>query len=254
MEEILKIENLKKIYGFGTSKFHALKTINLSVKKGEFVSIMGPSGAGKTTFLNIISGIDNATDGKVYINSKNIVGMDDKEICNIRREEMGIISQDDNLLESLDVKENLMLPLTLNNLGVEEVEKKIKEFSYKLGINSLLNKYPHEISGGQKQKVIACRAIIKNPKLILADEPTASLDSNNSKVFLALLQKINREFNTTIIMVTHDSLAATFTNRVVFIKDGMTFSELIKGDREEIFYDKITRTVAILGGFKNGEY
>lgn len=251
MDNILVVDNVSKIYGFGNNKFKALKNISFTVNKGEFIGIMGPSGSGKTTLLNIISSVDSITDGSVLLNNININRLNDKEISKLRQEELGFIFQETSLLESLTIKENIILPLTFKNEKVEIMESKVEDLTKKLGIYDVLSNYPYEISGGQKQRAEACRAIITNPSLILADEPTGSLDSNSCKIFLSNLQNLNKEYKITIIMVTHDPLAASYADRILFIKDGRIFTEIVKGENKEEFYFKITDMIAMLGGIKN---
>jgi putative ABC transport system ATP-binding protein len=249
--EVLNIENLKKVYGskFGGVKYTALDNIGLKVNAGEFVAIMGPSGSGKTTLLNVISTIDKPTAGTVLIDGKDITKLKEPQLSTFRREKLGFIFQDFNLLDNMTLKENIVLPLALAKAPYDLIEKRLQEITTKLGINEILNKHPYEVSGGQKQRAAAARAIISNPALILADEPTGALDSKSSKELLNALEYLNEKNNATILMVTHDSFAASFCKRVIFIKDGKLFNEIYKGDtlRKE-FYQKLLKVLAAMGG------
>jgi putative ABC transport system ATP-binding protein len=249
--EVLNIENLKKVYGskFGGVKYTALDNIGLKVNAGEFVAIMGPSGSGKTTLLNVISTIDKPTSGTVLIDGKDITKLKEPQLSTFRREKLGFIFQDFNLLDNMTLKENIVLPLALAKAPYDLIEKRLQEITTKLGINEILNKHPYEVSGGQKQRAAAARAIISNPALILADEPTGALDSKSSKELLNALEYLNEKNNATILMVTHDSFAASFCKRVIFIKDGKLFNEIYKGDtlRKE-FYQKLLKVLAAMGG------
>lgn len=243
MKNVLKITNLKKVYGKNENKTVALDNINLNIKEGEFVGIMGPSGSGKTTLLNIIATIDEASEGEVIIDGKNLCKVSKKNLAKFRRKRLGFIFQDFNLLDTLTVKENIVLPLTLSKEKGNDIEKKVEEISKRLGIYDLLNKYPCEISGGQKQRTAACRAIIANPSIILADEPTGALDSKSAKNLLETLQGFNEEDKATIMMVTHDSMSASYCSRVIFIKDGKLYRELLKTSSREEFYGEIVEAV-----------
>lgn len=253
MKDILIVENIKKEYGKRGSRYEALKGVSFKVNKGEFVGIMGSSGAGKSTLLNIISTIDNQSSGKVYINNNDISKMNQNQIADFRRDNLGFVFQDSNLLETLTVKENIMLPLSLKNEKVSVIESRIQEVVKSLDIEPILNKYPYEISGGQKQRGAVCRAIITKPALILADEPTGALDSKSARSLLDSFSKLNKEDESTILMVTHDAMSASYCNRILFIKDGIIFTELVKGDSTKEFYHKILDTVALLGGVDKNE-
>ncbi len=252
MTNILKIRNVEKYYGSRSSLTKALDNISFEVDKGEFVAIMGASGSGKTTLLNCISTIDRVTAGHIFVNGEDITKLKGNDLNKFRREELGFIFQDFNLLDTLTAYENIALALAIQNIKYKEIHAKIKEVTKKLNINNILRKYPYQISGGQKQRVAAARAIITNPKLILADEPTGSLDSKSSKMLLESLENLNKNYEATILMVTHDALAASYASRVIFIKDGKIFNELIKGsDTRKEFFDKIIDVVALLGGDLN---
>ncbi|MGX9757773.1 ABC transporter ATP-binding protein [Clostridioides difficile] len=254
MEEILIVENIKKEYGRKGSKYEALKGISFKVSKGEFVGIMGSSGAGKSTLLNIISTIDLPSSGNVYIKDKNIIKMKQNKLADFRRDNLGFVFQDSNLLDTLTIKENIMLPLSLKNEKVSVIESRIKEVSESLNIESILDKYPNEVSGGQKQRGAVCRAIATKPSLILADEPTGALDSKSARDLLNYLLKLNKDNDSTILMVTHDAISASFCSRILFIKDGIIFTELIKGESTKEFYNKILNTVSLIGGVNKNEF
>lgn len=254
MEEILSVENIKKEYGIRGSKHEALRGINFKIYKGEFVGIMGSSGAGKSTLLNIISTIDLPSSGDIYINGKNTIKMKQNELADFRRDNLGFVFQDSNLLDTLTIKENIMLPLSLKNERVSVIENRIKEISRELNIESILDKYPSEVSGGEKQRGAVCRAIATKPSLILADEPTGALDSKSARNLLNCLLKLNKDNNRTILMVTHDAISASFCNRIFFIKDGIIFTEIVKGESNREFYNKIVNTVSLIGGVNKNEF
>jgi putative ABC transport system ATP-binding protein len=248
--EILRTKNLTKIYGSenGEESTRALNGITFSVDNGEFVGIMGPSGSGKTTLLNILSGIDRLTSGQVKINNRDICEMSKNELALFRRKEIGYIFQDFNLLDSLTLKENIMLPMILDKKSPEEMEKKARELMKLFEINDIGNKYPYNISGGQQQRVAVSRALMNNPSIVFADEPTGNLDSKSSKGIMECFEKMNRELQATILVVTHDVFAASFCNRVIFIKDGKMHSEIIKKGTRKEFLDSIFNSLAVLGG------
>ncbi|QZY55203.1 ABC transporter ATP-binding protein [Crassaminicella profunda] len=251
MKNVLTAKNVKKVYGSRGNIYPALDDISLDIKEGEFVGIMGPSGAGKTTLLNVISTIDSPTGGSIHIDGDDIVKMNEDKLSSFRRDKLGFIFQDFNLLDTLTVKENIVLPLALSKVSVKEIEKKVNTVSNILGITDLLNKYPYEISGGQKQRTAAARAIIHNPKLILADEPTGALDSKSSSELLQCLSDLNENNQATIMMVTHDAFAASYCKRILFIKDGRLFTELVRGGSRKEFFQKILDVLKTLGGDTN---
>lgn len=249
MENILKISKIQKYYGNNSSLTKAIDNISFDVEKGEFVAIMGSSGSGKTTLLNCISTIDKVTSGNIFIENKDITKLKGNNLNKFRREELGFIFQDFNLLDTLTAYENIALALSIQNINAKEIDKRIKKIATDLDIDDILNKYPYQMSGGQKQRVASARAIITNPKLVLADEPTGALDSKSSKMLLERFNYLNSKLNTTILMVTHDAFAASYANRVIFIKDGKIFNEIHKGnDTRKTFFDKIIDVVTILGG------
>ena len=252
MEEILKIKNVEKYYGNRSSLTKAIDNISFSVSKGEFVAIMGASGSGKTTLLNVISTIDKVSAGHIFVDGIDVTKLKGNDLNKFRREDLGFIFQDFNLLDTLTAYENIALALSIQNVKPGEIERRIKKVSEDLGIKDVLKKYPYQMSGGQKQRVASARAIITNPKLILADEPTGALDSKSSKMLLESFNYLNEEKQATILMVTHDAFTASYSNRVIFIKDGKLFNEIRKGkqSRKE-FFNKIIDVVTLLGGDLN---
>ncbi|MEG0260167.1 MAG: ABC transporter ATP-binding protein [Lysinibacillus sp.] len=240
---------VKKVYGKKLTAHEVLKGIDVEVNKGEFVGIMGPSGSGKTTLLNVLCSIDFATEGVIEINGQSLKEMKENDLANFRREQLGFIFQDYNLLDTLTVKENILLPLAIGKLPKAVAESRVKELTHLLGISDILSKYPNEISGGQKQRTSAARALITNPSLVFADEPTGALDSKSAMALLKNLQIINEQKEATIMMVTHDTTAASFCTRVLFLKDGQIYSELYKGDKtRQAFFQEIMHTQSVLGG------
>ena len=252
MENILEVQNVEKYYGNKSNLTKAVDNISFNVKKKEFVGIMGASGSGKTTLLNCISTIDKVTTGHILINGDDITKLKGNKLNKFRREELGFIFQDFNLLDTLTAYENIALALTIQKRNVNEIDKKVKDIAKKLEIDNILNKYPYQLSGGQKQRVASARAIITNPKLVLADEPTGALDSKSAKQLLETLTALNETLDATILMVTHDAFTASYADRIIFIKDGKIFNELIKGDnsRKE-FFESIIEVQTLLGGELN---
>lgn len=249
MQTILNVEKIEKYYGNKGNITKAINNISFRVEKGEFVGIMGPSGSGKTTLLNCVSTIDTVTTGHIIINNKDITALKKKALEDFRRDELGFIFQDFNLLDTLTAYENIALALTIQNRNIKEIDRLIKKVADKLEITEILSKYPFQISGGQKQRVASARALVTEPSLILADEPTGALDSKSARLLLDSFEKLNKELHTTILMVTHDAFTASYANRILFIKDGRIFNELIRGDdsRKE-FFNKIIEVVTLLGG------
>ena len=229
MKNILSVENIEKYYGNKDNITKAIDNINFKVDKGEFVGIMGPSGSGKTTLLNCISTIDNVTTGSIVINGKDITKLKSKELEKFRRDELGFIFQDFNLLDTLTAYENIALALTIQGKKPKEIDSLIKKVAKSLGIDGILNKFPYQISGGQKQRVASARAIVTNPSLILADEPTGALDSKSARMLLDSFESLNKDLEATILMVTHDAFTASYAHRILFIKDGKIFNELVRG-------------------------
>ncbi|HEK4628997.1 TPA: ABC transporter ATP-binding protein [Clostridioides difficile] len=245
--KILTVNNLSKVYGKKII-FNALNDINFSIEDGEFVGIMGPSGSGKTTLLNMISTIDKPTTGTMELKGKNPLLLRGEELALFRRRELGFVFQDFNLLDTLTIGENIVLPLTLDKVSVKEQDERLNEVSTILGIKDLLGKRTFEVSGGQAQRTAIARALINNPSILLADEPTSNLDSKSSKVVMELFQKINKENKVTTMMVTHDPLAASYCSRILFIKDGYIYNEIYKGSSREQFYQEIMDVLTLLGG------
>ena len=249
MKNILKVEKIEKYYGNKDNITKAIDNISFRVDKGEFVGIMGPSGSGKTTLLNCISTIDTVTTGNIIINDKDITKMKSKQLENFRKDELGFIFQDFNLLDTLTAYENIALALTIQGVKPREIDTKIKNVAKSLGILEVLNKYPYQMSGGQKQRVASARAIVTNPSLILADEPTGALDSKSSRLLLDSFEKLNKDLEATILMVTHDAFTASYAHRILFIKDGKVFNELVRGnDTRREFFNRIIEVVTLLGG------
>ncbi len=247
---ILEVKNLKKIYTtrFGGTKVQALANMNFTVENGEYVAIMGESGSGKTTLLNILAALDKPTGGEVLLGGRSIVEIKDKELSAFRRDNLGFVFQDFNLLDNFSIKDNILLPLVLQGKAVSEMEQRIAPIAERLGITELLPKYPYEVSGGQKQRTAVARAIITNPQLILADEPTGALDSKATAGLLRVFRDINSD-GQTILMVTHSTKAASHAGRVLFIKDGEVFHQLYRGDMtNEQFYTKISDTLTLKDG------
>ena len=245
---LLQVENLQKIYTtrFGNNQVEALHNVSFSVEKGEYVAIMGESGSGKTTLLNILASLDKPTSGTVYLENQNLGNIKDKKLADFRRDNLGFVFQEFNLLDTFSVGDNIYLPLVLAGKSYKEMNNRIVPIAEKLGITHLLKKYPYEISGGQKQRVAVARALITNPKLILADEPTGALDSKATDELLRLFSEIN-EVGQTILMVTHSVKAASHASRVLFIKDGQVFHQIYRGENtNEELYQKISNTLTIL--------
>lgn len=252
MKKVLKIEKIEKYYGNRSSLTKAIDNISFEVEEGEFVAIMGASGSGKTTLLNCISTIDKVTSGNIYVNDQDVTKLKGNSLNKFRREELGFVFQDFNLLDTLTAYENIALALSIQNRSVPEIEGRIKMVAKELNIEKILKKYPYEMSGGEKQRVAAARAIITEPTLVLADEPTGALDSKSSKMLLEKFNYLNTELKTTILMVTHDAFTASYASRVIFIKDGKIFNEFYKGTQtRKEFFDKIIDVVTLLGGDLN---
>lgn len=249
MEQVLKISDVEKYYGNKSSLTKALDNISFEVEKGEFVAIMGASGSGKTTLLNCISTIDKITSGHIYVDGNDITKLKGNSLNKFRREKLGFIFQEFNLLDTLTAYENIALALSIQNVPAKNIDKEVKKVSDALGITEVLKKYPYQMSGGQKQRVASARAIITNPKIVLADEPTGALDSKSAKMLLERICLLNKEMQATILMVTHDSFSASYASRVIFIKDGKIFNEIRRGDdSRKAFFNKIIDVITLLGG------
>ena len=249
MGEILKIDSIEKYYGNKGNILKAIDDVSFEVQQGEFVGVMGPSGSGKTTLLNVIATIDEVSSGHIYLNGKDLTEINKKEIGRFRRENLGFIFQDFNLIDTLTIHENIALALTINKTNKNEIDGKVNSVAKELGIEEILTKYPYEVSGGQKQRTACARALITNPKLILADEPTGALDSRSAQMLIEMISSLNKDFKATILMVTHDSFTASYCDRILFIKDGKIFTELVRGNNtRKQFFDQILDVVALLGG------
>jgi putative ABC transport system ATP-binding protein len=253
MMQVLNAEKLVKIYQ-GTHKMNATNAlcgISLNIDKGEFVGIMGPSGSGKTTLLNLLSGIDKATSGEIEISGNNINKMKSNELALFRRQHLGFVFQEFNLLDSLTLGENIMLPMILDKKNSKEIEDRTAELMNMFEISDIIGKYPYAVSGGQQQRAAISRAIVNNPDIVFADEPTGNLDSKSSRIVMKCFEKLNTVQNCTILTVTHDPFAASYCNRVVFIKDGVINTEITKKDTRKEFFNQILDCLAVLGGESN---
>ena len=249
MNEILKLDHIQKFYGNQGNITKAINDISFSVNEGEFVGIMGASGSGKTTLLNCISTIDTVSAGHIYLDRTDVTEIKEKALARFRRENLGFVFQDFNLLDTLTISENIALALTINNVPVEQIDGKVQEMAGTLNITDILDKYPYQVSGGQKQRCACARAIINKPKLILADEPTGALDSHSSQMLLSTMQSINEQLGATILMVTHDAFSASYANRILFLRDGVIFTEILKGqDSRKVFFEKVLDVLTMMGG------
>ncbi|WP_411681854.1 ABC transporter ATP-binding protein [Clostridium thailandense] len=246
---VLEIENLEKTYKLSKNdKIKVLRGVNLKVEKGEMVAIMGPSGSGKTTLLNILSGIDCADKGSVLFNGNDLINMSKSKLALFRRQKMGLVFQEFNLIDSLNIKENIMMPMILEKKEMEEMESKTQEITRLLGISDILDKDMHEISGGQKQRAAICRALVNEPDIIFADEPTGNLDSKSTKDVINYLNIINENLGTSVLMVTHDSFAASYFKRVILLKDGEIISDISKKSSRKEFFQEILDVLSLIGG------
>ena len=249
MNEVLKLEHIQKYYSSKGNVTKAIQDISFSVQEGEFVGIMGASGSGKTTLLNCISTIDTVSAGHIYLNGTDMTEITEKQIARFRRENLGFVFQDFNLLDTLTISENIALALTINRVPAGEIDGRVREIAGKLNITDILDKYPYQVSGGQKQRCACARAIINQPKLILADEPTGALDSHSSQMLLSAIQSINETLGATILMVTHDAFSASYANRILFLRDGTIFTEIFKGSNSRrTFFEKILDVLTMTGG------
>ena len=249
MDTLLKLEHIQKYYGNEGNITKAINDISFSVQAGEFLGIMGASGSGKTTLLNCISTIDTVSAGHIYLQGTDVTEIKPKSLARFRRENLGFVFQDFNLLDTLTLSENIALALAINHTPVWDVEARITDIARQLNISDVLHKYPYQVSGGQKQRCACARAIINNPKLLLADEPTGALDSHSSQMLLSTIQSINEQLGATILMVTHDAFTASYANRILFLQDGEIFTELHKGnDTRNGFFNKILNVLTMIGG------
>lgn len=249
MKPVLKVENLQKYYKSKGAVTKAVNNISFEVEQGEYIGIMGASGSGKTTLLNCISTIDHATAGKILINDVNITDLKEEQLSCFRREKLGFVFQNFNLLDTLSGYDNIALALAINGTAPQQIEAMIRQVAADLDIEAILNKYPYEMSGGQQQRIACARAIVTNPSLVLADEPTGALDSKSAGMLLESLGILNEKKNATILMVTHDAFTASHCKRILFIKDGQIFNEIVRGyESRKTFFDKIMQVVSFLGG------
>lgn len=252
MENVLEVKNIEKYYGNKSNLTKAIDNISFNVRKGEFVGIMGASGSGKSTLLNCISTIDRVTAGHIVVNGDDITKLKGNKLNKFRREELGFIFQDFNLLDTLTAYENIAIALTIQKVPAKEIDRRVQDIAEKLGIKDILKKYPYQVSGGQKQRIASARAIITNPQLVLADEPTGALDSKSARQLLENFELLNQKLNATILMVTHDAFTASYAKRILFIKDGKIFNEIVKGnDTRKQFFEKIIEVQTLLGGDLN---
>lgn len=249
---ILKVDDIQKYYGNRGNLTKAIDHISFCVEKGEFLGIMGASGSGKTTLLNCISTIDTVTSGHIFVEGKDITALHGSQLADFRGRKLGFIFQDFNLLDTLTAYENISLTLSISGVKASEIDARVKQIAKALSISEILNKYPYQMSGGQQQRVAAARAMVTDPAIILADEPTGALDSNSSRMLLTMLTELNNRLDATILMVTHDAFSASYCNRILFIKDGKIFNELNRGaDSRKDFFTKILEVVSVLGGEQN---
>ena len=248
-QPVLDVRHIEKVYGSRNNVTRALADVSFTVMRGEFVGIMGASGSGKSTLLNCVSTIDAVTSGNVLVNGADVTAMKSAKLTRFRREQLGFIFQDSNLLDTLTARENIALPLTISRVPAREVLMRVEAVAQRLSIKEVLDKYPYQMSGGQKQRVAAARALVTDPAIIMADEPTGALDSKNARLLLECFETMNRDYQATVLMVTHDSFAASYTHRVLFIRDGRIFTELRRGTstRQE-FFERIMEVVAMMGG------
>lgn len=254
MKNILKVEHLEKYYGNKGNITRAIDDISFDVAEGEYIGIMGASGSGKTTLLNCISTIDSATAGHIYLDGEDITTLKASQLSKFRREKLGFIFQDFNLLDTLTGFENIALALTIMKVPAKEIEPRVQKVAELLNITDVLSKHPYQMSGGQRQRVASARAIVTNPSMILADEPTGALDSKSARMLLESFRKLNEEIQATILMVTHDAFTASYCKRILFIKDGKLFNELIRGtESRKEFFERIMEVIALLGGDLNAE-
>ena len=249
MEDILRISNIEKYYGSGGNLTKALSDVSFQVHEGEFIGIMGASGSGKTTLLNCISTIDTVSAGHIFLDGTDVTEIREKDIARFRRENLGFIFQEFNLLDTLTVRENISLALTINRLPAGKIMERVEDMADKLGIRDILDKFPYQVSGGQKQRCACARAMINRPRLILADEPTGALDSHSSQMLLDTIRNMNESLSATILMVTHDAFTASYAGRILFLKDGQIFTEILRGnDSSRRFFVKIMDVMTMLGG------
>lgn len=251
MASIIEVKNLTKLYDQHGAVCRALHDVSFEIDEGEFVAVMGPSGSGKTTLLNVISTIDKPTEGQVIINGKETKELKGKELALFRRDIIGFVFQEFNLLDNMTIRDNIALPLTLNNIKAEKILHRVQELTELFGIDNQLDKYPYQLSGGQKQRAAVCRALINEPRILFADEPTGALDSKSASELLDCFRNVRNQYGTTVVMVTHDASAASYCDRVIFLKDGIISGKLETNENTEEFFRRILNMVALLGGERN---
>lgn len=248
-ESLLHVEHIEKYYGTAGLVTKALDQVSFDIQRGEYISIMGASGSGKTTMLNCISTIDTVSSGHIFINGIDITTIGENDIAAFRRDHLGFVFQDFNLLDTLTLEENIALPLTIRELPSKEIDERVCKLADKLELGNALKKFPYQVSGGQKQRCAFARAVICNPDLIMADEPTGSLDSNSARILLKMMSEFNKELGATILMVTHDAFSSSYADRIMFLKDGRIFNEIWKGEKSrDVFYREILDVLSALGG------
>ena len=251
MSKIINVKDIEKYYGSGENVTKAINRVSFDVESGEFLGIMGSSGSGKSTLLNMISTIDKVTSGHIFIDDKDITEMKEDDLAEFRKDNLGFVFQDFNLLDTLTIEENIQLAMSLRCVSANIIEKKVNQITEKLGISKIRNKFPYEVSGGQKQRCACARAIINDPKLILADEPTGALDSKSALILLETFNMMNTSLGATILMVTHDAFSASYCNRILFLKDGEIFHELVRGNKNRReFLNEILDVLSLSGGEK----
>lgn len=249
MHELIRVEDVEKYYGRGRQVTKAVNRISFEIEKGEFTGIMGASGSGKTTLINLMATIDKVTSGHIFYNGKDITGMTEDELADFRKENLGFVFQDFNLLDTLTIKENIELAMSLCEKSKKKIEKRTMEMMRTLGISQIEDKFPYEVSGGQKQRCACARALINHPQIIFADEPTGALDSRSARMLLQTFEDMNQKLGATILMVTHDAFSASYCERILFLKDGQIFNELRRGDKDrKIFLNQILDVLSLTGG------
>lgn len=249
MQEILQVKDVRKTYGNGDAAINALDGVTFAMEKGDFVAVMGASGSGKSTLLNVISTIEPLSEGEIYVDGSPISALGEKQLAAFRRDKLGFIFQDYNLLDTLTAGENIALPLNLKKMSADKIKSELERVSRALGVGDQLDKFPHEMSGGQRQRAACARAVVTNPALILADEPTGALDSHNSRILMEQFVLMNESFGCSVLMVTHDAVMASYAKRALFLRDGKLYEELVRGDKDrKQFYGEIVALTAAGGG------
>lgn len=248
MKELMNIRNLSKVYGKKEVRTTVLNNISFDITEGDFIAVMGPSGAGKSTLLNLLSTIDKPTHGSIILDGQELTTIRNEKLAKLRKEQIGFIFQDYNLLDNMALMDNIALPLSLSNVKAKKIEQRVQDMAKLFHLEQHLKKYPHQLSGGQKQRAAAARALIRNPRIVFADEPTGALDSKSSRELLTSLKKINEERNATILMVTHDAFSASYARQVYMLKDGEILTTLHTDEERSVFYERILQLLASMGG------